>query len=174
METFGSDEGPPNVDSVRRVRECDVFIGIYAHRYGTVDRVTGKSITELELEEAERAYSSGTLTSILLYLIDDNASWPEEKIERNSIAMAGLERLKNLAHRHSVTRFKKEEDLPFYIIRDVLSKIRDRLDGASVAIRKQLIPTPKHLTRPMGMQFLTSEDRHYLVGRESIIEAVLR
>ena len=49
METFGSDATSPDVNSVRRVRECDLFVGIYAHRYGTVDQATGKSITELEL-----------------------------------------------------------------------------------------------------------------------------
>ena len=44
METFGSEAAPPDVNSVRRVRDCDLFVGIYAHRYGTVDRSTGKSI----------------------------------------------------------------------------------------------------------------------------------
>lgn len=48
MESFGSDDAPPVVSSVRRVRECDVFVGIYACRYGTVDPGTGKSITELD------------------------------------------------------------------------------------------------------------------------------
>ena len=32
METFGSDADPPDVYSVRRVGECDLFIGIYANR----------------------------------------------------------------------------------------------------------------------------------------------
>lgn len=49
METFGSDVAPPEINSVRRVRECDLFVGIYAHRYGTIDKDSGKSITELEL-----------------------------------------------------------------------------------------------------------------------------
>jgi hypothetical protein len=38
METFGSDTDPPNVLSVNRVRECNFFVAIYAHRYGTIDR----------------------------------------------------------------------------------------------------------------------------------------
>ena len=38
METFGSDTTPPDITSIRRVRECDAFIGIYARRYGTVDQ----------------------------------------------------------------------------------------------------------------------------------------
>jgi hypothetical protein len=67
METFGSDEAPPEISSVRRVRKSDVFVGIYARRYGTVDRTTGKSITELELDEAERSHSAGNLSGILLY-----------------------------------------------------------------------------------------------------------
>jgi hypothetical protein len=75
METFGSDAAPPNVNSVRRVRECDIFIGIYANRYGTVDGNTGKSITELELDEARLALSAGVLREILLYLIDASAPW---------------------------------------------------------------------------------------------------
>src|SRR3990172_11522708 len=73
METFGSDTAPPDVVSVRRVRECDIFIGVYAHRYGTVDPYTGKSITELELDEARSAYSSGEVKAILLYTIEPSS-----------------------------------------------------------------------------------------------------
>ena len=40
METFGSDATPPDITSVRRVRDCDLFIGIYARRYGTVDPIS--------------------------------------------------------------------------------------------------------------------------------------
>ena len=28
METFGSDAAPPDISSVRRVRECNLFVGI--------------------------------------------------------------------------------------------------------------------------------------------------
>ncbi len=45
METFGSDAAPPDVLSVRRVRECDLFVGVHAHRYGSIDPVSGKSIS---------------------------------------------------------------------------------------------------------------------------------
>ena len=43
METSGSDAAPPDVMSIRRVRQCDIFVGIYGHRYGTIDPITGKS-----------------------------------------------------------------------------------------------------------------------------------
>src|SRR5258708_38117346 len=75
MESFGSDEAEPKISSIRRVRECDLFIGIYARRYGTVDPEAGKSITELELEEAERAHSAGSIGGILLYALEKRGLW---------------------------------------------------------------------------------------------------
>src|SRR5712692_6374122 len=59
METFGSDAAPPDIFSVRHVRDSDLFVGIYAHRYGTIDPKSGESITELELDEAKRSLSAG-------------------------------------------------------------------------------------------------------------------
>jgi len=79
MEKFGSDDAPPVTSSVRKVPECDIFVGIYARRYGSVDPSTGMSITELELREAERSLSAGTLTAILLYWLDESASWLRQR-----------------------------------------------------------------------------------------------
>jgi hypothetical protein len=86
METFGSDADPPDVTSVRRVRNCDMFVGIYARRYGTVSTLTEKSITEMELDEAERAHSSGIVRDLLLYLLDNRASWPAALEETDDYA----------------------------------------------------------------------------------------
>jgi len=94
METFGSDSVAPEVNSVRRVRESNYFIGIYAHRYGTIDENTGKSIVELELDEAKVAYSVGVVNDILLYVIDKDAPWPMQLQETNEVALKGLQRLK--------------------------------------------------------------------------------
>lgn len=85
METAGSDSAPPDISSVRRVRESDIFIGIYAYRYGTIDESTGKSITELELDEAKVAHSLGTLSNILLYNIDSKSPWLTEYKEIDSL-----------------------------------------------------------------------------------------
>src|SRR5260370_28554253 len=66
METSGSDAAPPNVLSIRRVRQCDIFVGIYGHRYGTVDPISGESITELELDGARSGRSKGVVKDLLL------------------------------------------------------------------------------------------------------------
>src|SRR6266851_1578342 len=115
MESFGSDAAPPEIASIRRVRECDIFVGIYARRYGTIDPKTGKSITELELDEAERVFSAGNIVGILLYLLDDKASWPSGYCDTDSVVVEKLSLLKERARQHTVTKFRSGEDMPFFV-----------------------------------------------------------
>jgi len=173
METFGSEAAPPEVGSVRRVRDCDLFVGIYAHRYGTVDQSTGKSIAELELDEAERAFSSGVLTGILLYIVDNNVPWPNQHRETGQIAKAGLKRLKQKALRHTVTFFKGGEDLLFLISRDVYKGLAERIGTSPLKVRPSVLPSPRTIHQPVGMEFIASENRYYLVGREQTVREML-
>jgi len=173
METFGSDDAPPNVNSVRRVRECDLFIGIYAHRYGTVDEATGKSITELELDEAKIAISTGVLGNLLLYCIDNDAPWPEEYKESGKQAQEGLRRLKTKAAQHTYTRFKTKDELTFYILRDVYRILSERFGTLPLKVRESRLPTPRSIRQPVGMEFLTSENRDYLIGRETEVAKLI-
>lgn len=50
---FSKPENPLEV-CLNNVSSSDIYIGIVAHRYGSVDKETGKSITELEYEEAKK------------------------------------------------------------------------------------------------------------------------
>jgi hypothetical protein len=165
METFGSDAAPPNLHSVRRVNECDIFIGIYAHRYGTIDPASGKSITELELDEAKHALSTGTVSDILLYLIEENSSWGQQHKEISQVAQVGLKRIKDKANQHTCSFFKSADDLLFFIVRDVHRRISDRFPSAPVRLRLSSLPEAKTIKEPLGMDFLTSVDRNYLFGR---------
>src|SRR6266446_8600189 len=123
METFGSDAAPPDIISVRRVRECDLFVGLYAHRYGSIDPVSGKSITELELDEARQSFSSGSLRDILLYVVPENASWLSEHRDVSPEAIAGRNRLRGKAATHTYTSSKTTKELLFAVVRDVRRKL---------------------------------------------------
>ena len=140
METFGSDADPPDVYSVRRVDECDLFIGIYGHRYGTIDKHTGKSITELELDEAKSAFSSGILKDILLYVINRDSDWKSEHKETNPIAQAGLRRLRKKAGSHTHTIFNGREDLLFVVVRDAYKKIQEHFGAQPPRVRPFVLP----------------------------------
>jgi hypothetical protein len=123
METIGSDAAPPDIISVRRVSECDLFVGLYAHRYGSIDPVTGKSITELELDEARQSFSSGSLRDILLYVVPETVSWLSEHRDATPEAIAGRKRLREKAATHTHTSFQTTDELPdkllFSVVRDV-------------------------------------------------------
>jgi hypothetical protein len=165
METFGSDTTPPDVASVRRVSECDTFIGIYAHRYGSIDPHSGKSITELELDEAKHALSLGIIKDLLLYVVEEGSSWASEHAETEENALAGLRRIKQKAKQHTYTIFKEGDDLLFYIVRDLYKRVFHTVTSHPPGIRSALLPSAKIIKEPLGMEFLTSADRDYLFGR---------
>jgi len=173
METFGSDAAPPVISAIRNVRGSDLFVGIYGRRYGTVDPPTGKSITELELDEAERSLSAGILTNILLYWLDEDVSWPPHLCETDAAAVARLKALREHSRQHTYTPFRDPRDLPYFVIRDVLAKIRHRLGPPSLRTRQMALPNARKLQRPIGMEFFTSADREHFYGREVKLKELL-
>jgi len=134
METLGGDTIPPDVTSVKNVRHCDLFIGMYAHRYGAVDVATGKSITELELDEAERSHSAGAVKDILLYLHDETAPWPAAHQETSHADKLKLERLRARAKAHTPSYFLTADDLLLTIMRDVHRKLTGPFQTSSSEI----------------------------------------
>ena len=48
MEFFGSQPQEPTKVCEKEIKECDIFVGIYAHRYGFVPDGQDKSITRME------------------------------------------------------------------------------------------------------------------------------
>lgn len=174
METFGSDADPPDVLSVHKVRDCELFVGIYAHRYGTVDKATGKSITELEFDEAEFAFSAGVLDDVLLYVISPSAPWPNAYREADPVAQQALSRFKERVAKHTYTPFVDRRELLFTIVRDVYRRIAARLKEVPRRVR---VPAPmkkRAPLQPFGMQFLTSGDSDYLFGRETEVDKLFR
>lgn len=165
MESFGSEAIPPDINSVRRVRECDIFVGIYARRYGTVDDTSGKSITELELDEAKNALSSGVVRTILLYLLSAEASWLPPLEETSPEARVRLTGLFEKARQHTCTYFARAEELPFLVVRDVYRQLQSRTQTTTRRLRDVSLPVPRQVKQPLGMEFLTSADRQYLAGR---------
>lgn len=66
MEYFGSKPGSTKEECLKAVRSCNVYIGIFGMRYGSIDEETGKSLTHLEYEEAKQLGLPR-----LIYLIDE-------------------------------------------------------------------------------------------------------
>jgi hypothetical protein len=66
MEHFGSKPGSPVDECLRVVRSCEVYVGIFGMRYGSIPDGYDRSMTHLEYDEAQRL----ELPS-LIYIIDE-------------------------------------------------------------------------------------------------------
>jgi O-acetyl-ADP-ribose deacetylase (regulator of RNase III) len=120
MEHLGaSPEGPPAAVVVEEVRKADVYLGIFGVRYGSIDRATGLSMTELEFRTAE-----ADKKKMFLYLIDSSASVAAGDIEADSEGQQKLNALKTyMKQLHLVYQFKNVDDLQRQVESD-LTNIR--------------------------------------------------
>jgi hypothetical protein len=76
MEIFGSRPTEPLDACVNEIDECDLFVGIYAHRYGHIPTGSQQSITEQEFQRARKQEKP-----LFCYLIDDTYDWPVNLVE---------------------------------------------------------------------------------------------
>lgn len=172
METFGSDETRSVDYSLEQVRSSDLFIGVYAERYGAVDPHTGKSITELEYREAIKMLAEGRLSGLLVYLLDPKAEWRVDRIDRDSQHIAALAALKDeLKSRHTITYFKNTEELSLFVLKDVLRKIGVGY-GAAVRVRKVFAEPASRPAQPLGMEHYTERDARWFRGREEAVASI--
>ena len=118
------------------------------------------------MDEAKSTFSSGVLKDILLYVIDKDSGWKSEHKETGQLAQAGLQRLKEKSRSHTHAFFKNGEELLYLIVRDVYRKLQEHFGAQPLKVRQFTLPSQRSLCQPMGMEFLTSEYRSYLVGRE--------
>jgi len=115
MEEFGPDHLPPAMKIIQEVRNADVYIGIFGVRYGSIDPVTGISMTELELNEAE---ASGKPR--LLYVMSDDAPVKVADIENDPAGKAKLNQLKDrILKTHVVYLFNSVDDLAHRVFVDL-------------------------------------------------------
>jgi len=75
MEHFISEGDPPKKECLKRVKEADVFIGIYAYRYGSIP--TGENIS---ITEQEYRYALKKKKKMFCFMVhsDEQKNWPDK------------------------------------------------------------------------------------------------
>jgi hypothetical protein len=115
MEFFGSLPQTPKEECLRIVRSCRAYVGLFAMRYGSLDPSTGKSLTQLEYEEAQRI----ALPS-LIYLMDEDR---QPVLPKHIEFGEGADKLRSLKtllrERHVISYFTSPEDLAAKVTRDL-------------------------------------------------------
>ena len=110
MEYSVAEDRRPLDRSLDDVTSCDVYVGIFAWRYGYIPEAGNpeqKSITELEYR---RALATGK--TCLIFVISDDAPWPVAKMELAAMSriQALREELTN-SDRRIVSRFGNADEL---------------------------------------------------------------
>lgn len=110
MEDYASSDERPLDKCVRDVQSCDLYVGIFAWRYGFVPAEGGgKSVTELEYRAAQR---SGLPR--LLFLLKDDAPWPPQFMDAvgSGVATSPIGKLREeLRTAHVVRTFSTPDEL---------------------------------------------------------------
>jgi hypothetical protein len=94
MEDYVAADQRPLDQCLQDVRDADVYVGIFAWRYGYVpdtENPEGKSITELELCEAERLGKPR-----LVFVLKNTAPWPPNMMDATTGENEGGARIKAL------------------------------------------------------------------------------
>src|SRR5688572_18074519 len=71
MEDYVAEDARPLDRCLADVSACDLYVGIYAWRYGFVPKGQKLSITELEYQRAVKDNKAR-----LLFVVDGKAAWP--------------------------------------------------------------------------------------------------
>jgi hypothetical protein len=76
MEDFGAAPTEPSVAALERLASCELFVGVYARRYGTVPPGRCQSVTEAEFDRARELGMP-----MFCYRLDSSVNWPPDFIE---------------------------------------------------------------------------------------------
>ncbi|MBN2089117.1 DUF4062 domain-containing protein [candidate division KSB1 bacterium] len=114
MEYMGAGKNPPKDECIKKVYESDVYVGIFAHRYGYIPPGESISITEIEYQAAVKAKKE-----IFCFIIDPKFPWPE----KNKDFEPRLDRfIKEIRENYTVEFFTTPEDLAV-MVNQAISKL---------------------------------------------------
>ncbi len=107
MEDYTAEEQWPADKCLADVAACDLYVGIFAWRYGFIppdNNPDNLSITELEYRKAGE-----TGKHRLIFLLDENASWPRPMIDRDPDRIEDFR--KRLGDKHTRSFFAAPQEI---------------------------------------------------------------
>ncbi|ASW55351.1 HEAT repeat domain-containing protein [Plantactinospora sp. KBS50] len=106
MEAYGADVRPPLERCLTDVRRCDLYVGLFAWRYGYRPPGQESSITELEYREALAAGKP-----CLIFLLAEETPWSVDMVDRDGDRRQIDALRRELKERHLCAFFTGVDDL---------------------------------------------------------------
>lgn len=105
MEAFVASD-MEQFEVIKKVIElCDYYILIIGRRYGSINKQTGISYTEMEYE-----YAKELGIPVLVFALDESAKVSEDKVEKDPQKIAALERFRKKALTNRLATIWKTQD----------------------------------------------------------------
>nr|WP_275424815.1 DUF4062 domain-containing protein [Streptomyces sp. SID13726] len=156
MEDYAAFDERPLEKCLADVESCDLYIGLFAFRYGFVPEVgphnpDGRSITELEYRKAGTAARKR-----LVFLVKDGARWDTNHIDAvthpGEPPALGIRRLREeLMKEHGVGWFANPDQLAAEVMAAVAGDLRLPAGAADPPRSVAEPPHPRRLTRDLHL-----------------------
>jgi len=104
MEMFSAGDEQQWEIIKRTIDDCDYYVLILAHRYGSTD--SGISYTEKEYD-----YAISQKIPVLAFIIRDDAEWSKAKMDSEPLAQSALSSFKEKVKRKMVDFWKNQDEL---------------------------------------------------------------
>src|ERR1044072_1079614 len=145
--------------SLEMVDQADIYIGIYAFRYGWVPDGQDISITEIAFDRALNHKAESKLYEILVFTAHKQHAFTADDIEADKVAQEKLDNFKARAAKGRVRKeFKSAEELHRLILHalDEFKSRQERAAGATTVSRPAQTSIPN--TLPRLQSFFGRED----------------
>jgi hypothetical protein len=170
MEFFGALPDTPKEECLRLVRLANVYVGIFAMRFGFTELESGKSLTQLEYEEAQAVHLPS-----LIYIIDEEKHPVLPKHVETGSSAEKLRAFKGvLKESHVVNFFSSPEDLAAKVTQDVVRLVGAIGQQPTAQVLSQLASNTvrRHPLTPPRFAYL--KQRTSGIFKHDVSDAVLR
>ncbi len=159
MEAFGARPEESTRACLAEIEACDLFVGIYAHRYGYIPAGAERSITEQEFDHARKLGKP-----IFAFIVHEEHPWPPKHIEHDK--RASLDAFLGKVRKQPVEFFTTPDNLAQNIASSVgryLSEINFNRQS-SIENRQSQIVNPKSQNTLPRLGFF--------IGREKELQTI--
>src|SRR6266566_1825656 len=137
MEFFGAMASGATEGSRQKLDEADVYVGMFAHRYGYIEEGYDASVTELEYDHAQKRNLKR-----FCFILDPEFKWPQEYYDRDNEAK--LKALKERVEQEQIRASFTTVDNYKYKLMQALSGWLQKLDlGPQPPLRLQTFKVSK-------------------------------
>jgi tetratricopeptide (TPR) repeat protein len=148
MEQLPARDATGIAASFEMVDQADVYIGVYAFRYGWVPDGRDVSITEMEFDRAAARKAEGKLSEILVFTAHEKHAFTADDIEASEVAQEKLGKFKTRAADGRVRKeFKSAEELH----RLVLQALNDFKSRQQRAVEAETHARPAQTSIPNNL-----------------------